>query len=143
MSEELVKRGHQVTVITSDAAGRLERKERLPAGSSLVNGVKVVRLPLTLSRVSLLQKVERTLYWRMAGLGKALRRPALWGLMQDPLGWKLLRCLLKEQCDILHTTPVTRSSIAATGMAARRINVPAGSTSCWRAPRRRPDTLKR
>ncbi len=142
LSNEMKKKGHKVSIITSD----LKKWHRLlsfyPNRWTNNNGIIIKRIPSTILRYifsrftygkkNLIIKfidlttllVEQFIIRFLVIFFKKLKKPLLWGLFQDEFGWKMKSFLKKENCDLIHTTCIPRSCITASLLIAKEKKIP-------------------
>lgn len=135
LSESLNKLGHRSIIITSDIEADIKIKS--------TNNYKIYNIPYNFFKFfynsgkfphlnflnSILRKIEYKepkIIFKIHNYAKKFS-PILWGLFSDPLGWKLLLELLKlnlKHIDLIFTTPIPRSCISATLIAAKLKRIP-------------------
>lgn len=132
ISEGLVKRGHQVTVLTSNApsaeAYMNSAIRPLPAGTETINGVVVKRLPIfqpPRSIWTILDKLTFALWrrgWPLNDLARLLwLGPYVRGLTQQ---------IVKSEADVLTAIPLPYLHVYRAFRAAQRCRLPMAVIPC-------------
>ena len=142
LSRELSKRGHHVSIFTSDLKRWYNNFDFYPNQESYKEKIRIKQVPFTIFRFInsrfayskkyiFLKIFDRILFRLEHGITKFLENlfnrlnvAILWGLFQDELGWKMLCYLNKEKNNIIHTTCVPRSCIVASLLIARKKKIP-------------------
>ena len=143
LSNEMIKKGHQITILTSDVKRWRQNFDYYTNLKSKENTVRIKRVPHTILRFinplpfysgtkhKLLRKFDSLAFRYEHGIirflkrfFKLLRNSLFWGLFQDELGWKLLIFLNRESFDVIHTTCVPRSCIISSLIVSRLKNKP-------------------
>ena len=142
LSNEMKKKGHIVSIITSDLKKWRHFLNFYSNRRICNNNVIIKRIPSTIfrfifSRFTYSKKnviikyidlitllVEQIILKILVNFFKKQKKALLWGLFQDELGWKMKYLLKKENCDLIHTTCVPRSCITASLLIAKEKNIP-------------------
>lgn len=145
LSQEMIKKDHQIVVITSDLVEWQLRHilKHHQENISLKKKIIIKRVPYTFLRLIFSKNRKQQKYNRsfkffdlflflieygalklLAFYHKLKNNAYYWGLYQDNLGWKMLRALNKENCDLIHTTCVPRSCVVASLLSAKKKNIP-------------------
>lgn len=119
LAEHLYRRGHEVKVMAGDLLDWAEQRRYSPR-REIRNGVKIYRIPYSFLSINITNRIMN----KVKILGERLSNPYIWGLFQDPLGWKMLIALLNINCDLIHTTPIPRSCVTAAMLAGKIRNIP-------------------
>ncbi len=123
LSEGLIKRGHSVHAISSNATSCESYvfndlvHPLLKPGEEMINGVKVSRVPF-IGGGSFLVKILRilgTLFWRLRLPFHGFIR-VLW---QGPLSLKIFLKVLKAPCDIMVTSPLPTLNVLYAYLGAK------------------------
>lgn len=144
LSETLNKSGHKSIVLSSSIPTNLKIKS--------TKNYKIIKIPnqafdfffkrflkersnrlLNLIK-NLINNIESKFVFYSRKLANKCSLSLLWGLLYDVFGWKLLLKLLKlntNDVDIFFTTPIPRSCIIATLIAARLKKIPVVITPAY------------
>ena len=142
LSKELSKKGHHVSIFTSDLKRWYHNFDFYPNQEYYKAKIRIKHVPYTIFRFinsrfaysrkyfyfkifdRILFRLEHGITKFLESLFNRLNSALLWGLFQDELGWKMLYCLKKEENNIIHTTCVPRSCIVASLLIARKKKIP-------------------
>ncbi|MFX1310989.1 MAG: glycosyltransferase family 4 protein [Promethearchaeota archaeon] len=142
LSNEMRKKGHKVSIITSDLKYRLDYFNFFTNPVIYKNSLIIKRIPFTIlryinSRYSYSKKYKKLKFFDriifiielkltkfLKNISRVLKFSLLWGLLQDELGWKMYRFLRKENCDLIHTTSIPRSCITSSLLVAKQKKIP-------------------
>lgn len=142
LSNEMEKRGHQVSIITSDLKKWRHLLGFYPNRCIYNNNIIIKRIPSTIfrflfsrftyNRKNIIIKltdlitclIEQIILKFLVFYFKKRKKALLWGLLQDELGWKMRSFLRNENCDLIHTTCIPRSCITASLLFAKEKKIP-------------------
>ena len=142
LSNEMKKKGHKVSIITSDLKKWRHLLNFYSNRWTYNNDIIVKRIPSTIfrfffSRFTYSKKnviikfidlitllIEQIILKILVNIFKKRKKILLWGLFQDEIGWKMRYFLKKENCDLIHTTCIPRSCITASLVIAKERGIP-------------------
>ncbi len=122
-SEELVQRGHRVSVCCTNEVNAAEGSYA-PAGTTTVNGVTVHRFAdagfYGLPAIEIAAPLRR--------LAGRLGLHTLWGSLNDAGGARVVREMLRHDADLIHAVPVPHVEIASSVVLKRLREIPIAAT---------------
>ncbi len=142
LSNEMKKKGHSVSIITSDLKKWRHFLNFYSNRLTYNNNILIKRIPSTIfrfifsrftySRENVIIKfidlitllIEQIILKLLVIFFKKQKNALLWGLFQDEIGWKMRYFLKKENCDLIHTTCIPRSCITASLVIAKLRKIP-------------------